>query len=146
VNVSTRELARATVRLPYALRDQILGFATYVEDVADDLLAEMGYADVPPTRIQEFVYVAGLWRLWELITSQISILENALALLSHTSARGVQLGQSIYSVGTRQADFAFLERLRDDLRDTLIRQGLFFVTTSRSLQGLARNVMESNGS
>lgn len=148
--MSTYNLARATARLPYALQDQIINYASYVEDVVDDLLAEMGYSDVPLARKQAIVYTAGVWRLWQSINSQISILNNALALLRNSGAQSVQLGQSFYTVrqgidAGRSETVEILTELRDDLRNMLSQQGLYFVTTARSLNGLVRNVMESNG-
>jgi hypothetical protein len=148
--VSTYNLARATARLPYALQDQIINYASYVEDVADDLLTEMGYSDVPSAQIQAIVYTAGVWRLWQSINSQISILDNALALLRNSGAQSVQLGQSFYTIrqgvdAGRSEAIEILTELRDDLRNVLSQQGLYFVTTTRSLSGLIRSVMDSNG-
>jgi hypothetical protein len=141
--VSLRDLANVTARLHYSLRDQILGYATYVEDAAEDLFAGMGFADVPVERINTLVYVAGVWRLWQIVNGQISILDNALALLATSGVNSVQLGQTFYS--GRSEGIHMLVELRDDLGRVLAQQGLSFVATSRTLRALARNVMDENG-
>jgi hypothetical protein len=49
--MSFEELMSVTNDLPYTLQDQIRGFATFVEDAADDLLEAVGARDIHETRV-----------------------------------------------------------------------------------------------
>jgi hypothetical protein len=138
--VSLSELMSAIENLSYAQRDQILGFATFVEDAADDLLEAAGIQDISEPLIDQLVYAAGVWRLWQSINSQVSLLNNSLTLMAASGVNGVQLGSTTYTRSS--SDYVMLTDLRNDLRRALQSVGLQFVTSSSSLAELVRGVVQ----
>lgn len=112
--MSLDELVSVTENLSYAHREQILGFATFVEDAADDLLEAAGVHNVGGQLIDQLVYAAGVWRLWQSINSQVSLLNNSLTLMATSGVNGVRLGSATYTRDSQQ--YLMLTRLRDDLR------------------------------
>src|SRR5437016_3333672 len=132
--MSFDELVSVTEDLSYAHRDQILGFATFVEDAADDLLEAAGVQNVSIQLIDQLVYAAGVWRLWQSINSQVSLLSNSLALMAASGVNGVRLGGTTYTRDSQQ--YLMLTGLRDDLRRVLRDNGLQFIASSASLPEL----------
>jgi hypothetical protein len=58
---ATLSLARlhSTIRdLPYGLREQIIGFATYIDDASDDLLDAVGFSQPTRNQVDELLYIA----------------------------------------------------------------------------------------
>lgn len=141
--MSLDELVSVTENLSYAHRDQILGFATFVEDAADDLLEGAGVHDVSQQLIDQLVYAAGVWRLWQSINSQVSLLNNSLTLMAASGVNGVQLGGTTYTRNSRQ--YIMLMSLRDNLRRVLRDNGLQFVPGSSTLAELVRGVVQADG-
>jgi hypothetical protein len=141
--MSFEELMSVTNDLPYTLQDQIRGFATFVEDAADDLLEAVGARDIHETIVNQLVYAAGVWRLWQSINGLISLLSNSLTSLADTRVDGFQLGDTIYS--TQSPEYAMLTNLRDDLRQVLRTSGFEFVLSSASLTELTRAVVQADG-
>ncbi len=150
--MSLSRLNSAIADLPYSLREQIIGFATYVDDASDDLLDSVGISDPSRVQVDQLVYVAGLWRLWQIINSQFSLLDNSLALLQPRASVGVSrapqnigylMGGNLYSRNSPQ--YAMLIALRDDLRAVLRAQQLGFISSARNLPELVRNVASQDG-
>ena len=127
-------------RISFTQRDQILGFATFVEDAADDLLEAAGAEDISQNLIDQLVFAPGAWRLWQSINSQFTLLNSSLTLMAASGVNGVQLGSTTYTRNSN--DYAMLTRLRDDLRRVLRNAGLQFVTSSSSLPELVRAVVQ----
>ena len=141
--MSLDELVSVTENLSYAHREQVLGFATFVEDAADDLLEAAGVHNVNDQLIDQLVYAAGVWRLWQSINSQVSLLNNSLTLMAASGVNGVRLGSTTYTRDSQQN--LMLTRLRDDLRRVLRDNGLQFMTSSASLPELVRSVVRTDG-
>jgi len=143
----------STIRdLPYGLREQIIGFATYIDDASDDLLDEAGFSQPSRNQVDELVYIAGLWKLWQIINSLFSLLDNSLSLLQSGNPTGATLagtqigyrmGGQLYSRNSRQ--YSMLATLRADLSTTLISQRLGFVRNARTIPELVRGVVSQNG-
>jgi hypothetical protein len=143
----------STIRdLPYGLREQIIGFATYIDDASDDLLDLAGITEPSRNQIDELVYIAGLWRLWQIINSLFSLLDNSLSLLQSNNLTGATLGDSdigyrmggqLYSRTSTQ--YSMLAGLRADLSATLISQQLGFVPAARNIADLVRGVVSQSG-
>lgn len=142
-----------TIRdLPYGLREQIIGFATYIDDASDDLLDEAGVSRPSRNQIDELVYIAGLWRFWQTINSLFSLLDNSLSLLQSSNPTGSTLGQAQigYRMGGQlysrtSSQYSMLAALRADLSAALISQQLGFVRTARTIPDLVRGVVSQNG-
>jgi hypothetical protein len=141
--VSFDELMSVAEALPYALREQVVGFATFVEDAADALLEAAGVYDVQASLIDQLVYTAGVWRLWQSVNGQTSLLDSSLRLLENNGVDGVQLGGSTYD--RRSPQYWMLTNLRSELRSVFRDSGLQFVLTSTSLSDLVRSVVQANG-
>jgi hypothetical protein len=150
--VSIARLRSAIGDLPYSFRDQIVGFATYVDDASDDLFDAVGIREPSREQVDQLVYAAGLWRMWQTINSLFSLLDNSLALLqprtvgsdlTSESDIGYRMGGYLYSRNSRQ--YAMLTSLRSDLSTVLNDQGLSFIRTARNIPELVRGVVNQNG-
>lgn len=140
--MSLSELVSATNGLPYSLKDQVLGFATFVEDSADDLLESAGVTEISDSLIDELVFAAGMWRLWKSVNAQISLLDSSLTLLAASGVSEVRMGTTSY---TRSSPvYGLLTTLRDDFRNSF-RDGSQFIISSSSLTELVRNVVANSG-
>jgi hypothetical protein len=141
--MSLDEVVSWTENLSYAHRDQILGFATFVEEAADDLLEAAGVQAITELLIDQLVYAAGVWRLWQSINSQVSLLNNSLTLMAASGVDGVRLGGTTYTRNSQQ--YVMLTALRDDLRRVLRDSGLQFIPNSATLTELVRGVVQADG-
>lgn len=141
--MSLDEVVAWTENLSYAHRDQIIGFATFVEDAADDLLEAAGVQTINERLVDQLVYAAGVWRLWQSINSQVSLLNNSLTLMAASGVDGVRLGSTTYTRNSQQ--YVMLTGLRDDLRTVLRDNGLQFIPSSATLAELVRGVVQANG-
>ena len=129
--------------MPYRLREQILDFATFVEDAAEDLLQSAGVPEASDDLVDQLVYIAGMWRLWQAINGQVSLLDNSLALLQTGGVEGVQMGRRVYT--DRSPEREMLIELRETFTVTLMSQDLGYVTSGRSLPDLVRSVVRNYG-
>jgi hypothetical protein len=137
--VSLRLLSEATQELPYALREQALGFAMYVEDGMEEFAAAAGVGDVTDAQTNEVVFLAGLWRLWRTISGQTGLLDLSLDLLNEHGTETIQLGGSTYSRGS--IDYQVLVELQAGLREFLLTQQLGSVLFASSVADLIRQVV-----
>lgn len=87
--MSVARLHMAVKDLPYSLKEQVIGFATYVDDASDDLLDAIGIHTPTRGQVDQLAYAAGIWRLWQIINSQLSLLDNSLALLQSATSPGM---------------------------------------------------------
>ena len=141
--MSLLKLRDATRELPYALQDQILNYASYAEDSADELFESTGIPEPTVALAGQLAYIAGLWRLWQAINSQLSLLNNSVALIADQGGEGVRIGSRLYRPGSYE--YGMLRNLRDELKRVLVSQDLGIVTAARSLGELAAYVADHNG-
>jgi len=141
--MSLEALRETLSALPYTLSDQILSFATFIEDAADDLFPAAGLPDPTSDQINQLVYIAGIWRLWKIVSGQLSLLNAALGFLSETDAPGVAdrvarpsggflLGATTYD--RESPTYHLLLELETNLRQVLRDQDLMYVATSYTIE------------
>jgi hypothetical protein len=109
--MSLRQLQELMAPLPYALREQVIGYARSVRDAAGEILRD---ADLEfDARIADrLAFVAGLRRLYSVCSSSYWILENSGFLLRAADTDAVRIGREDFSRGS-----ALHRRLRSMLSD-----------------------------
>jgi len=78
--------------LPYTLRQRVEGYAEFIEETAEQVAADTGLPAEPSFR-DEFVYFAGLRRLWTLVDSQYWLIDRSLALGAGFGVTSVAAGR-----------------------------------------------------
>jgi len=113
VNAFAREL-------PYALREQVVGYARSVELASHDISKEAEVELTDELRDQ-LVLVAAVRKLHAICSTSYWLLYNSTRLLGD-EVSGVRVGNTTFSPGN--ADFDQLSRLLGDLEIVLRDQGL----------------------
>lgn len=110
--MSLRTLQEFTSELPYAIREQVLGYARSVRDAAPEICRE---AEVPPSLelVDQLMWLAAMKRLHTIVGSAYWTLENANALLQQHDAGPASVGSTDYAEGSLM--YATLSRLQGDL-------------------------------
>jgi hypothetical protein len=110
--VSLELLDQMLEPLPYALRDQITGYANAIDESGEDIFAT---AQVPfdRTLLDRVVFLAGVCRLWTLVDWQFSILSNSLSILSSSQVEGFAIGRR--RLDRQSQEFVDLDRMRTEL-------------------------------
>ena len=125
---------------PYTLREQVIGFAMFVEDAAQEVLAMVEVQQPNAAMIDQLIFMAGVWRIWQTVNGPLRILQSATDLLSQQGVGVVQIGGSTYS--RESAVYRMLISLRNDLLRLLQDQGLIELTRATTLRDVAHLVAE----
>jgi hypothetical protein len=102
--------------LPFGLRDQLDGYVSAVESVADDIIREAGLEPSQAIRDQ-LVFAAGVRRLWAMVDGQWAVLDTSLRFLRESRVNGMRVGSALY--GPESRDFVEVQRLRRQLSEEL---------------------------
>jgi len=119
-----QSLTRVTAELPFALRQDIEGYIRTLDAAQRDIYAdaEVKTDEVPS---EDFLFFAGIWRLWTQIDGQRWIVRNSLQIATEFGARGISAGGFSYSVGSD--DVVGIRQLHDRYHDWLQRHEFEFL-------------------
>lgn len=113
-------LKDAVSPLPYRLRDDVLSYASFVEDVTPDRAAQMGF-ELNRAQLDKVVFIAGVIYLRELVSGQLALAEAATgrgpSYAANTSVRGLRIGRD--DVRRDGSYVARLRRIRSDINRLL---------------------------
>lgn len=76
--MSPRELEELFGELPTALREQLLAFSTYAEDSFEEICDALGVSGVSDQVERNFDMLATVWRLWQVVNGQYSLMMSSL--------------------------------------------------------------------
>lgn len=135
--MSLDALRQVASNLPIVLRDQVNDYAVFVHEVSESIFSEMG---IQPTakQIDDFIFLAGIHRLWTLIDSQYWILDNSLTLLEQHEVHSIRIHSNVYE--KRSDAYLRLKSLRTDLSKQLENLGIGFVKETMNLHSLAEQI------
>jgi hypothetical protein len=136
--MSIRLVQQWTARLPYALREQVVGYARSVEqalpEIQDEAKVELASSDRDLV-----VFLAGLRKLYSLVSSSYWTVENAGEILTRHGAGAARSGNTYYSrdselfVGLRQA----LDEMQTLLREHAIEEELLLTSYTDLVKWIA---------
>lgn len=120
-----QSLKRVTSALPYALKQDIEGYVRSLDAVQGSIYAD---AEVSPEQVprDEFLFFAGVWRLWGQVDGQRWIVQSSLDAAAGFGASGISAGGFSYSRGSD--DVQEVRDLRSKYWRWLNRQGCEFLT------------------
>jgi hypothetical protein len=128
-----KALQRVTHELPYALRQDIEGYVRTLDAAQPEI-----YADAETTTEQvspeEFLFFAGVWRLWAQVDGQRWIVKNSLDIALGYGATGISAGAFSYSRGSD--DVAEVRDLHSRYRRWLENRKFSFVIDVNSPRAL----------
>ena len=110
-----------TERLPFKIREEVLGYARSVEDALDEIFRD---AEIKSDRElgDQLVFLAGVKKLHAVCTCTFWILENSLTSLQQSGTYQVRIGSLKISRNSRE--YKQLADLLNDLELLLSRHGL----------------------
>lgn len=134
-----KALKRVTSELPYALRHEIEGYVRTLDAAQRDI-----YADARVTTDQvaseDFLFFAGVWRLWGQVDGQRWIVKNSLDLAAGYGAHGISAGGYSYARGS--TDVVEIRELHNRYRRWLENRDLRFVVEVNSPRALLEALSE----
>ena len=130
--MSIAALQVAVAPLPYAFREQIIGYARAVDSAAPDIAREVSVELTDSVR-RKFVFAAGVRRFYAICASSYWTVDNAGALLETMEVGRVRVGRTDYSRGSDM--HAGLRRALGDFDRLVERHGLA-TATKKSLSEL----------
>lgn len=110
--MSMRALEEFTSELPYALAEQVEGYARSVRDATDDICRDAGVEASPSIR-EQMMWVAALRRLHAIIGSAYWTVDTSNLLLRRQDWETTSVGATDYSEGSSM--YATLSGLQRDL-------------------------------
>jgi hypothetical protein len=138
----SREALREVIRpLPWSLREQVEEYVRSVIEIAPSIFEEAGVVMSRRAR-DEFVFMVGVRKLWNLVDSQYVLLSGAVTLVEGHGAGEIRIGRGRY--GRSSETYATLRQLRNDLYGQLVRLEIFSLVNTRSLTDLAQLVADSS--
>lgn len=120
--------------LPSTLREQVANFMAFADEAAEAIYESLGLEPSVQT-LNDFVALAGIWRLWRMIDAPFQLAQAAVRLLNTTSAREFELGASLYSAQSEPV--RILSSLRSGLEAALVQAELSSIPGQRSLRDVA---------
>jgi hypothetical protein len=119
--VSRGQLREAVEELPYSLRENVLDYASFVEDVAGERAAAM---DLQLDREQRdrVVFLAGLLHLRDVVAGQLALVEAATRGGVGRDVRGLRIGGEDLRPGSRYVQR--MRQLRRELDELLLSAGV----------------------
>ena len=133
--LTPRELEELFGELPAALREQLLAFSNYAEDSFKEICDALGVSGASNQAEQDFDRLATVWRLWQVVNGQYSLMMSSLRLLDTVTAVSFQLGRSQYSRGSERV--RMLTDLRSGFLTALSAGGIGEVATMDTLRDVA---------
>jgi len=110
-----------TEKLPLSLREQVLGYAESVERSAPSIAKDAGVSFT--SRFEDhIVFVAGLRKLFSIVSSSYWSLDNSTALLSKSNTSVITIAGRSFSRGSEAHEQ--LRTLLADLEDALSTSGV----------------------
>jgi hypothetical protein len=120
--------------LPWTIRVQIDDYLRTVAEAAPFIFEEADVLLVPQT-LDEFLFAAGVRKLWNLVESQYVLLSSALTLVEPHGVERVQVGRRGFSRDSET--YAELRELRHALYRELLRLGVFPIVDAPTLAEVA---------
>jgi hypothetical protein len=118
----SRGLLREPIEdLPYALRENVLDYASFVEAVAPDRAADMDL-ELDRDQRDRVVFFAGLLHLREVVAGQLALVEVAAQGHVNRDVRGLRIGNEDLRPGSPYV--RRMRQLRGELDDLLLSAGL----------------------
>lgn len=97
--MSVRRVQAIAERLPYSLREQVVGYARAVADAADGIAEDAGVPASADLRDQ-LAMIAGLRKIYSVCSASFWAVDGAGALLQAQDIRAVHVGSTDYSRGS----------------------------------------------
>jgi hypothetical protein len=119
--VSKRLLREAIEDLPYVLRENVLDYASFVEDVAPERAADMGL-ELDREQRDRVVFFAGLLHLRDVVAGQLALVETAARGHVNRDVRGLRIGNEDLRPGASYVQG--MRQLRRELDELLISAGV----------------------
>ena len=85
--------------LPYSLQEQVEGYARRVGDAVPEITAE-AQVNLTPRQIDALIYLAGVRKLYAIVSSNYTVLQESARLLSSAGVEGVRIGGTDFSPGS----------------------------------------------
>jgi hypothetical protein len=133
--VNPCELEELFGELPTPLREQLLAFSTYAEDSFEEICDALGVSRDSEQVERDFDRLATIWRLWQVVNGQYSLMMSSLRLLDTVNAVSFQLGRWQYSRSSEQV--RMLTDLRSGFITALSAGGIGEVATMNTLRDVA---------
>lgn len=138
----SRQVQSITERLPYSLREGVNGYVDAVAAAVPDIARDAG-VEITAERLDQFLLVVAIRRIWSPVNSQFWIMNDCIAVATRTSpdlegrppTRGFRIGRDEIS----QDSSAFVEgrNLRRELYGLIVKLDLeHLVTESSSLRDI----------
>lgn len=134
-------ISAISAELPWTLQQKLTAYVSWVEDVADEIFER---ADVPrsATLLDDFLFFAGIRKLWSLVNAQYWTADNSLSILQDYRVEGVSLAGSTYT--RNSSEYRDLQVLRTTLRDVLADLQILHLVESSSLSELLERLQQEN--
>jgi hypothetical protein len=114
-------------------------YVRVVNELQPLIFEEAGLGSSPNLR-DEFIFMAGLRKLWHIVDSQYRLLEGALTLTEDQGVSEIAIGGSKYS--RRAESYRVIRRLRAETFAKLVELEIFPLVEAESLHSLAFLVSE----
>lgn len=124
-------LMEAVGELPYALRDEIEGYTSSVLESSPEIFREAGLK-MDPQLLDEFVFFAGLRRLWSLVNGRYWLLDRSLGIAHDTGVKSISVGGREFKKNA--GDHRELRLIRQALLEKLTELKVAHVVQAKSLQ------------
>ena len=120
--------------LPWTLREQIENYVRTVSDAAPAIFEE-AELELTPKALDDFLFAAGLRKLWDLVESQYVMLSSALGLVEPHGVQRVDVGRRAFS---RESEtYENIRRIRMGLYQRLVALEVFPIVAARTLSEVA---------
>lgn len=92
-------LSSTVSELPFALREQILGYAESVKHALPTIFADAGIANIRQEVADHVIFLAGIKKLHSLVASNYWALDNSASLLQAADVKSIRIGSRDFSRG-----------------------------------------------
>jgi hypothetical protein len=132
------QLVRSLVgELPWAMRDSVEGYVDAVAAALPELERESG-GKLPRQRVDEFLFIVAVRRIWDAVNAQYWIIDNSVTIARRRDLAGFQAGRDKFS---KDSDaFAESRELRDQLVELMRRLEIESLVTDYSLADVLRDM------
>ncbi|MGB6057615.1 MAG: hypothetical protein WBF71_05070 [Microthrixaceae bacterium] len=134
-----RSLRQFTSELPYVLRLDVEGYVRTIDAARGEIYRE-ARVNADEVRSDDFLFCAGLWRLWSQVESQRWLIKNSLDLAGEFGAQEISAGGYSYRRGSDEVRQA--RELHDDLDRWLESKELGFVKLANGPRSLLEHLAD----
>lgn len=134
-------LMEAVGELPFALREEIEGYTSSVLESSEDIFREAGLKMDEQLR-DEFVFFAGVRRLWALVNGRYWLLDRSLGIAHDTGVKSLSVGGRNFERNT--GDHRELRLVRQALLERLVELKVAHIVQTQSLKEMLSLLREEN--